>query len=192
MQNALNKLRYGLYDEEVATFLNDLQQNIEEENENYIHLFTTNKRKDMHNSLMLQICRGATKIFSSADWVKEKNEYYDRRMKTEFRFPEKMELKVGCQVMLLRNMTTELVNGSVGIVENLSPLEVRFSGISTRVERLTEELFELVWSDKYGRMIKIKFATRKQYPLVLAYALTINKAQGLTLERLVVNADNIV
>ena len=46
-------------------------------------------------------------------------------------------------------------------------------------------------SDKDGKIENIKLVTLSQFPLKLAYAVTIHKSQGMSIDNLVCNVDNI-
>jgi ATP-dependent DNA helicase PIF1 len=97
-------------------------------------------------------------------------------------------LKVGAQVMLLRNLRTEqgLCNGVQGVVEGWARDEhgnvwprVRFrtaSGTSCM-----QVVHTSTWDITRGHEV---LATRKQVPLKLAYAISIHKSQSMTLPAL--------
>ncbi|VDI07921.1 Hypothetical predicted protein [Mytilus galloprovincialis] len=99
-------------------------------------------------------------------------------------------LKIGCPVMLLKNLNEKLVNGLRGIVSSLSSkcVTINFTGLNGEIltANLKAETF-LVFSYNENKVI----ASRQQIPICLAYSITIHKAQGLTLQRVDVDASNI-
>lgn len=98
--------------------------------------------------------------------------------------PERLKLKVGAQVMLLWNLEPlgGLANGTLGIIESFDNNKpcVRFA--NGRVETLDRQ----EWTIKNGSEI---LATRCQFPLRLAYAITVHKSQGMTLDKIKVYLD---
>lgn len=190
LQSAFNKIRYNVFDDDVIEILNTFSKNIERPDS--IHLFSHAAEKDAHNKAKLALCRGRSITLSSKDiLINPNDEHQSRRAGKEFRFEKELELKIGCKVMLLRNINQQLVNGSIGVVVELQPVTVDFNGVAQVIQERSEELFELTWSEKYKRCVKIEFASRKQLPLSLAYGMTIHKSQGMSLKSLVLHADKI-
>ena len=106
---------------------------------------------------------------------------------------ERLVLKEGAQVMLLKNLTSALVNGSRGVV------------VSFDVQEADDMQMEHRRVSPAGRWPRVKFtngsemtllperwdvevsnksvASRTQVPLMLAWSLTVHKCQGMTLDR---------
>ncbi|CAC5417224.1 PIF1 [Mytilus coruscus] len=103
---------------------------------------------------------------------------------------KQLHLKIGFPVMLLKNLNEKLVNGLRGIVSSLSSkcVTINFTGPNGQIltANLKAETF-LVFSCNENRVI----ASRQQIPICLAYSITIHKAQGLTLQRVEVDASNM-
>ena len=90
--------------------------------------------------------------------------------------PEVITLKEGAQVMLKVNhdIPNGLGNGSRGVVLKMYEEKITVKFFNDVVETFEYNGWEM--KDKYGK------ATRQQIPFILAYALTIHKAQGLSLD----------
>ncbi|XP_048580160.1 ATP-dependent DNA helicase PIF1 isoform X2 [Nematostella vectensis] len=99
---------------------------------------------------------------------------------------DKLVLKVGAQVMLLKNLTDELINGSRGIVtgfdEEKRPI-VKFTDGKERT------ISEMDWNleNSAGQVL----ARRVQIPLKPAWAITIHKSQGMSIDLLQVDLRNV-
>lgn len=105
-----------------------------------------------------------------------------------------LTLKVGARVMFLRNDIRPeklFYNGKLGIVEELTDEYILVRcGEEEPIEVPLMEWENLRYiTDSKSDDIKVEVAgTFRQYPLRLAWAVTIHKAQGLTFDRVVIDA----
>jgi len=95
-----------------------------------------------------------------------------------------VHLKKGALVLLLANIGGELVNGRLGTVEDFDEEQiwVRFGKEKHPVKRYQWEIPIWKWDAKSKRMAETGKARFNQMPLKLAWAITIHKVQGQTLE----------
>lgn len=103
-----------------------------------------------------------------------------------------LRLKVGARVMFLRNMDGIYYNGMLGTIVSLSDHDIVVKtdndGREINVERDRWD-FERYHLNKKTKELEIeKIGSFVQYPLKLAWAITIHKSQGLTFENVVIDA----
>lgn len=98
--------------------------------------------------------------------------------------PHMLELCVGAQVMLISNLDfeRELVNGSRGVVLSVEPK------VSVLFDNGYTEIFD---RKSFETEIGHEVVRRSQYPLTLAWAITIHKAQGATLTNVVMDLSRV-
>lgn len=101
--------------------------------------------------------------------------------------PAHLHLKVGAQVMFTKNDPMKRwVNGTVGTVIEIGDeivVKTQPYGKRVKVGRLKWSNFRYTWNGASRRIEKHEIGAYIQYPLILAWAITIHKAQGKTLEK---------
>ena len=108
----------------------------------------------------------------------------------EKRFPVDLhlKLKVGAQVMFTRNdQKKRWVNGTIGKVTKLSKDEIKVtidSGDTYVVPNVTWESYSYEYDYETKKNKKELKGTFTQYPLRLAWAITVHKSQGLTFDKM--------
>ncbi|MEV8213522.1 PIF1 family ATP-dependent DNA helicase [Leifsonia sp. NPDC077715] len=106
---------------------------------------------------------------------------------------ETLELKVGAQVMFLRNDVGQgdgprWVNGTIGTVTKIdSNVYVDVDGEVHEVEPAIWEKFRYTWSPETKKLTKDVVAEFTQFPLRLAWAVTIHKSQGKTYDAAIID-----
>ena len=182
----LNKVRNNLMEKEDFDALNlrfipDFQPAIEDK---YITLTSHNNQADSIN-------------FVKRNKLDTPSFIYEARIEDEFPenlYPAEAELilKEGMQVMFIKNdpVTKKYYNGKIGTVSSLSTDKITVNCDGDEIE-----VFEETWENtKYtlnrsDEKLEQKILGRFiQYPLRMAWAITIHKSQGLTFEKVMIDA----
>jgi ATP-dependent DNA helicase PIF1 len=178
----LNKIRRGIVDEEVEDLLHS-RLNLHDENSEVrpVKLNGYNKAVDAINHIELAKIDSELALFEAID---DGRPGFIEQIQKNCIAPELLTLKVGAQVMLLRNLHTEsgLVNGALGIVRDFDsgdglPMVEFAGGQLIKCEPKTWEI------SRDGDVL----ARRTQVPLRLAWAWTIHKSQGQTIDKVEVD-----
>jgi len=109
-------------------------------------------------------------------------------------FPAEAELvlKEGAQVMFLKNdmISRRYFNGKIGVVKHLEKDKIVVDCDDTEVEvgKETWENTRYTLNRADGKLEQETLGTFTQYPLRLAWAITIHKSQGLTFEKVMIDA----
>ncbi|KXH58904.1 DNA repair and recombination protein pif1 [Colletotrichum salicis] len=227
--NMLNEMRLGRISDETVQAFRKLDRKIPtEDGLEVTELFPTRYEVENANQNRLRNLPGIAKRYDAGD---SGDPQVRDKLLQNMMAPKMIELKVGAQVMLIKNMDDTLVNGSLGKVthfmsegsfENWNPADMmpsfedmdedgearakrKIKAFSREVEEATRgkteyPVVEFAAVDGSTRTIlcvpedwKVELpngevqANRSQLPLILAWALSIHKAQGQTLERVKVN-----
>ena len=181
----LNKIRWGRINAVTQEKLDRLfHRNYKVSEDSHQIILTTHNRKSK------RINRQKLEAMEGQEW--------DYQAYTEGSFPSQeyptnfhLNLKVGARVMFLRN-SDDYFNGMLGTVVALGDesIEVKAdeNGRIIHVKRSTWDFNRYHLNTKTKELEVERVATFKQYPLKLAWAITIHKSQGLTFDEVVIDA----
>lgn len=125
---------------------------------------------------------------------KEKEKENDKRKEEDLPAEKELILKVGAQVMFCKNdMNGRWVNGTLGRVTKLSDdtIEVEMEGGDVvSVEKTSWDKSTTTYNPQTKKMEKEVQGTFVQYPIRLAWAMTIHKSQGATFDRMLLDLEH--
>jgi ATP-dependent DNA helicase PIF1 len=183
-KHMLNAVRHGAVTAEIAERLNAVGARPLPP-EGAITLASTNATVNRINAMELAKLPGRV-LTAKAD---VSGEFGGRAFPAD----ESLELKLGAQVMFLRNDTGKdgaqrWVNGSVGTVTKIADtVFVELDGVEHEVQPAVWEKYKYAYSALTRELKKDIVAEFTQFPLRLAWAVTIHKSQGKTYDRALVD-----
>lgn len=185
----LNRVRNNRLDSATLEKLNSryIINFVPDDNDGYITLSTHNRSVDAINGTKLKA-------------IPLKSYRFDAEIEgdfPEYSYPTaaQLELKNGSQVMFVRNDSSReklFYNGKIGKITYISNQNIRVKcpgdDKEISVERSTWENIKYVIDPETKEITEDKIGQFVQFPLKLAWAITIHKSQGLTFEKAIIDA----
>ncbi|MBN2768707.1 MAG: AAA family ATPase [Campylobacterales bacterium] len=190
----LSKIRQGICDDDVRSILNHLEQkSFPDNNTLYTHLYGTNALAENINAKMLAALNAVEFTFVAS--IDTKTKINEKRLEGWIKnlpVNEVLKIKKGSPILFCINKWGKFINGDRGVVHSIEEdcIIVEKDDVFVRVERHDFELSEIS-IDGNGEIKQAAIATFSQFPIKLAYAITIHKAQGMSIDSLVCNVDRI-
>lgn len=156
------------------------------EDEPYVYLCSHNKMADDINQEKLK----DIKLTSGVYEAKLFGEFKENQFPNE----QYLELKVGAQIMFIRNDISgekKYYNGKLGEISALDDNEIKvvLEGSEREITVKREVWEQKKYSLDSDKMIKEEvLGSFEQFPIKLAWAVTIHKSQGLTFDKVIIDA----
>ena len=185
--NILNDIRVGKIRETQISSLN--KHYVENKPERVVEIVPMKSDANRINLENLNKIKGRKYIYNANILVGDKE-----LKETDFPCDFELELKVGALVMMITNDQEHKrwVNGTLGIIKELSNsmVKVMINGTEFEISPTTFNKYKCEYDRKSNQLNYIVESSVSQYPLILAYAITIHKYQGMTYQQIACNLDN--
>lgn len=189
-RSILSAIRLGRCGTSVEQYISSLSRKVDyKDNIKPVKLFSLRVDVDTYNNSMLSMLRSVEYTFDATDKG-------NIGLLKQCLAPKQLTLKVGAQVMIIRNMSPTIVNGTLGTITGFDFDDDTMSMMPKVTVVNTNGVCEIIsvvrssWDSVSANGMKV-LAKRIQLPIILAWATTIHKSQGMTIPRLSVDLHGI-
>ena len=193
--STLRKIAQGLANQDDLEYIN--QRAISYENAQLLNehpiIVPTRNGVGLFNNFFLKTCE---RIFTSVPIVERKDDGYDDIESEHEGLLEPLNYSIGAPVVFTQNdLNKRWVNGTKGFIykNNLDNYENTCIGIRTdrdhyfMCEQTKHRLQRFVFIPKTNMIENETVAIIRQFPFILGYAITVHRAQGMTLNSMAFN-----
>ncbi len=183
----LNRVRNSNVTSVDLETLNARYNSVKQPDKNYITLTSHNYKADKINQEELKNLSG--KVFEFKGVIE--GEFQEKALPTDV----SLQLKVGAQVMFIRNDKSEerrYYNGKIAKIKSIKDssitVELDDEGEELVLEKETWNNIKYTYNAVDEKIDEEKLGSFSQFPVRLAWAITIHKSQGLTFEHAIIDA----
>lgn len=184
----LNNVRVGKITSKQIDMLNS--RYVEDIPNGVMMLVPTRREAENINNLKLDAIESPEFTYN-ADFNAQDGFYKKKNCENDFPCSLSLKLKKGALIMYISNddFNSSIVNGSIGVVSDLSEngILIVINGTEYQVNKRDFHRYDYSYNRELGKIERRIVATVSQYPIVLAYAITIHKSQGKTYQQIGVN-----
>lgn len=193
----LSKVRDGHVDESVHDNLNEFIKPLPQDLSEFTFLFGKNISASKHNENQLAFIENElfVKEAQIIKHLKSTKVFEIERFMSDARIDKELKLKIGVPVLFTRN-SWNYFNGERGLVVNVDSSFVyvqKSDGVVIKLEAIAQS--KSMWREKSvsgkKEMMEEPVFTVYQYPIKLAYAITIHKSQGMSIVDLIIQTNEI-
>lgn len=180
----LNSIRENRITDNILKRLNS-RVNAFSSDDDTIRLTTHNRQAENVNTAKLESLPGKPSIFNASI----EGDFPEKNYPTD----KELALKEGAQIMFIRNDAEgRFYNGKIGIVKSISKDHGIIVGVKgenpIHVEPVVWENIEYALDKETGEITPNVIGTFRQLPVRIAWAVTIHKSQGLTFDKVIIDA----
>ncbi|MDQ7045711.1 MAG: DEAD/DEAH box helicase [Sulfurimonas sp.] len=193
----LHNVRYGIINEAIHNQLNEYIRPLANELNEFTFLFGKNNSAALHNKEQLNYIDEDlfVKEVQIIKHVKTVNDNEIDRYMNDARIEKELELKIGAPILFTRN-SWNYFNGERGIVVNKDSAYIYIQKADAKIIKLESVAqSKALWKEKIvdgkKEMLEENLFTVYQYPIKLAFAITIHKSQGMSIEDLIIATHEI-
>lgn len=178
--NILNKMRNGEVSNEDLALLNKHVSQDSDDEDYSVTLTSFNYMAEKINDEKLDAIEEEEFCYQA--------EIHDDFKKSDAPVPEYLRLKVGAQVIFCRNYPQAgYMNGTIGKVSKLVKEHIFVTlenGVEINVSKVAWENLQCKYNRQTHKMESVVVGSFIQFPLKLAWAITIHKSQGMTFDKM--------
>jgi len=193
----LHDVRFGFVDENVHNKLNSYIKPLPNDLSKFTFLFGKNNSAAHHNKTQLEFIENElfVKTAQIVKHQKSAKEQEIERFLNDARIEKELALKIGAPVLFTRN-AWNYFNGERGEIVNIDEAYVyvqKSDGVVIKLETTAQS--KAVWKEKVvegkKELVEENIFSIYQYPIKLAFAITIHKSQGMSIEDLIIETNEI-